>query len=186
MDFILELWLIPVQQPQEETMPQQTNPTYISWLQDALVMEQTLVGVLEQRIEASGDFPEVQQMDRLHLTETKEHVTRIEQCLERLGSGPSTSKSMMSSLMAAMEKPAKALMKDEVIKNCLQDYGAECFEVACYTSLIAAATTLGDQETVTACQQNLQQDQAMAERILAGIPSVTVVEMERSVVDATT
>jgi ferritin-like metal-binding protein YciE len=186
MDFILELWLIPVQQPQEETMPQQTNPTYISWLQDALVMEQTLVGVLEQRIEASGDFPEVQQMDRLHLTETKEHVTRIEQCLQRLGSGPSTSKSMISSLMAAMEKPAKALMKDEVIKNCLQDYGAECFEVACYTSLIAAATTLGDQETVTACRQNLQQDQAMAERILAGIPSVTAAEMERSVVDATT
>jgi hypothetical protein len=39
---------------------------------------------------------------------------------------------------------------------------------------------------VTTCQQNLQQDQAMAERILAGIPSVTAVEMERSVVDATT
>ena len=74
-------------------MQEQTNPTYISWLQDALVMEQTLVGVLEQRIEASGDFPEVQQMDRLHLTETMDHVTRIEQCLQRLGSGPSTSTS---------------------------------------------------------------------------------------------
>jgi ferritin-like metal-binding protein YciE len=167
-------------------MQQQTHPTYISWLQDALVMEQTLVGVLEQRIEASGDFPEVQQMDRLHLAETKEHVTRVEQCLKRLGSGPSTSKGMMSSLMAAMEKPAKALMKDEIIKNCLQDYGAECFEVACYTSLIAAATDLGDTETATACQQNMQQDQAMAERILAGIPKVTVTELNRSTVASAT
>ncbi len=145
-------------------------------------MEQTLVGVLEQRIEASKDFPEVQQMDRLHLSETKEHATRLEQCLQRLGSGPSTSKSVMSSLMAAVEKPAKALMGDEVIKNCLQDYGAECFEVACYTSLIAAATELGDHGTVTACQLNLQQDQAMAERILAGIPNVTVAELEREAV----
>jgi ferritin-like metal-binding protein YciE len=71
-------------------MEKQTHPLYISWLQDALVMEQTLVGVLEQRIEESKDFPEVQEMDRLHLTETKEHVTRLEQCLQRLGSGPSS------------------------------------------------------------------------------------------------
>jgi ferritin-like metal-binding protein YciE len=84
----------------------------------------------------------------------------------------------------AVEKPVKALMKDEIIKNCLQDYGTECFEVASYTSLIAAAAELGDQETVAACQQNLRQDQAMAERILSGIPMVTSMELEHAAVEA--
>jgi len=155
------------------------NDIYLSWLQDALAMEQALVGVLEQRVAASGDFPEVQQLDQMHLEETKQHVAGIEGCLERLESGPSTTKSILSTLIATVEKPAKALMKDEIVKNCLQDYGAECFEVASYTSLIAAATQLGDEKTVAVCQQNLAQDQAMADRILAAIPTVTIAEMQR-------
>src|SRR5690349_19179975 len=120
------------------TMDLSNNTTYISWLQDALVMEQTLVKVLEERVAASSDFPAVQRLDQKHLEETRQHAAGIERCLERLGSGPSATKGMMSSLMSAVEKPAKALMKHEIIKNCLQDYGAECFEVASYTSLIAA------------------------------------------------
>src|SRR3954452_22876281 len=114
-------------------MESRTNPTYISWLQDALVMEQTLVKVLEERVASTGDYPQVQQLDQRHLEETRTHATRLEACLDRLGSGPSTAKGVVSSLMSTMEKPAKALMKDEIVKNCLQDYGAECFEVACYT-----------------------------------------------------
>jgi len=160
-------------------MDPRTNSTYVSWLQDALVMEQTLVKVLEERVAATGDFPEVQQLDQRHLEETRAHAAGIEACLDRLGSGPSTAKSMVSSLMSTVEKPAKALMKDEVVKNCLQDYGAECFEVASYTSLIAAATALGDEETATVCRQNMNQDRAMAEAILTGIPAVTVAELQK-------
>jgi len=159
--------------------PPPDHSTYISWLQDALVMEQSLVKVLEQRIESTGDFPDVQRLDQKHLEETRQHAEHIEACLERLGSGPSTSKSVVSSLLAAAEKPAKALMHDEIVKNCLQDYGAECFEVACYTSLLAAATELGDEQTAAVCRQNLAQDQRMAEQILQSIPTVTVTELLR-------
>lgn len=158
---------------------QMNNDTYISWLQDALVMEQTLVKVLEERVAATGDFPELQRLDQQHLEETREHAARVEGCLERLGSGPSTTKGVLSSLISSMEKPAKALMKDEIVKNCLQDYGAECFEVASYTSLIAAASALGDDETAAVCRMNLDQDQAMAERILTSITSVTIAELQR-------
>jgi ferritin-like metal-binding protein YciE len=158
---------------------QMNNDIYISWLQDALAMEQTLEKVLQERVAASGDFPELQQIDQQHLEETREHAARVKGCLERLGSGPSTTKGMLSALMSTMEKPAKALMKDEIVKNCLQDYGAECFEVASYTSLIAAATALGDDETAAMCRMNLDQDQAMAERILTSITYVTVAELQR-------
>jgi|SwirhisoilCB1_FD_contig_51_465218_length_559_multi_3_in_0_out_0_1 ferritin-like metal-binding protein YciE len=160
-------------------MDSRTDPTYVSWLQDALVMEQTLIKVLEERVASTGDFPEVQRLDQRHLEETRAHAAGLEACLDRLGSGPSTAKSMVSSLMSTVEKPAKALMKDEVVKNCLQDYGAECFEVACYTSLIAAGTALGDEETVAVCRQNMTQDLAMAEAILTGIPTVTLAELQK-------
>ena len=40
-------------------MDSRTDPTYVSWLQDALVMEQTLIKVLEERVASTGDFPEV-------------------------------------------------------------------------------------------------------------------------------
>ena len=160
-------------------MDSRTDPTYVSWLQDASVMEQTLIKVLEERVASTGDFPEVQRLDQRHLEETRAHAAGLEACLDRLGSGPSTAKSMVSSLMSTVEKPAKALMKDEVVKNCLQDYGAECFEVACYTSLIAAGTALGDEETVAVCRQNMTQDLAMAEAILTGIPTVTLAELQK-------
>ena len=160
-------------------MDSRTDPTYVSWLQDALVMEQTLIKVLEESVASTGDFPEVQRLDQRHLEETRAHAAGLEACLDRLGSGPSTAKSMVSSLMSTVEKPAKALMKDEVVKNCLQDYGAECFEVACYTSLIAAGTALGDEETVAVCRQNMTQDLAMAEAILTGIPTVTLAELQK-------
>ena len=160
-------------------MDSRTDPTYVSWLQDALVMEQTLIKVLEERVASTGDFPEVQRLDQRHLEETRAHAAGLEACLDRLGSGPSTAKRMVSSLMSTVEKPAKALMKDEVVKNCLQDYGAECFEVACYTSLIAAGTALGDEETVAVCRQNMTQDLAMAEAILTGIPTVTLAELQK-------
>ena len=66
------------------------------------------------------------------------------------------------------------LAKDDLIKNTLHDYGTEHFEIACYTSLIAAAENLGDQETAQVCQEILRDDQAMADFLFQQIPLATV------------
>ena len=58
-------------------MDSRTDPTYVSWLQDALVMEQTLIKVLEERVASTGDFPEVQRLDQRHLEDTRAHAAGV-------------------------------------------------------------------------------------------------------------
>lgn len=73
---------------------------------------------------------------------------------------------------------------DEVVKNCLTDHAAEEFEVGSYRALLAAATTLGDQQTVAICEQTIREDQARADCILASLPMAVAEMMARSAAEA--
>jgi len=149
----------------------------VTWLEDALAMENALAAVLKHRISDAKDFPEIAEMDRMHLAETLEHANRVKQAVSRFGSKPSTVKSMFGTMFGMMNAPMTGMYKDEIVKNCLMDYAAEQFEVASYSALIAAATEFGDMETANLCRQNLQEDQAMAERILAGLPKAVSAQL---------
>jgi len=144
----------------------------LAWLNDALAMENALAAVLRHRIKDAKGFPAVEAMDRQHLAETLEHAERVKQCIARLGSKPSTAKSLFGTIFGVVQAPMTGLARDEVVKNCLVDHAAEQFEVASYTALIAAANEIGDTETVAICEQNRREDEAMAAKIVAGIPDV--------------
>lgn len=116
-------------------------------------------------------------MDRQHLAETLEHADRVKRCIARLGSEPSTVKSVFGTIFGTMQAPMTGLAKDEVVKNCLVDHAAEQFEVASYAALIAAANEIGDTETAEICEQNRREDEAMAARIMAGIPDVVAAHL---------
>ncbi len=149
-----------------------SNERVIAWLNDAYAMEKALVQVLEHRIKDARDFPNVQQMDEQHLEETRRHVELVGQCIERLGEQPSSVKSIIGTAFGAMQAPMTGLAEDEVVKNCLVDYAAEQFEVISYQALIEAASQIGDTQTVQVCEQIMREDQAMAERIVAALPTV--------------
>jgi ferritin-like metal-binding protein YciE len=151
----------------------------VRWLNDALGMETSLIQVLQHRIKDAKDYPDLRAMDEQHLEETRRHAEMVKGCLARLGESPSTLKTVMGTITGTLQAPMTEFAKDEVIKNCLTDYAAENFEVASYRSLIAAASEIGDQETATVCERIMQEDQAMADRILQSIPMVTVAEMQR-------
>ena len=109
-----------------------------------------------------------------HLEQTRRHAELVKGCVERMGGETSGVKSGMASVMGTVQGMTTKLAKDELIKNTLHDYGTEHFEIACYTSLIAAAENLGDQETVRACQEILRDDQAMADFLFQQIPPTTI------------
>jgi ferritin-like metal-binding protein YciE len=153
------------------------NDLVLAWLNDALAMENALAAVLQHRIKDATGFPAIEAMDRQHLSETLEHAERVKRCIARLGSKPSTVKSLFGTVFGAMQAPMTGLAKDEVIKNCLVDHAAEQFEVASYTALIAAATEIGDTVTAELCEQNRREDGAMAARIMAGIPDVVAAHL---------
>jgi ferritin-like metal-binding protein YciE len=153
------------------------NALVLAWLNDALAMENALAVVLQHRIKDAKGFPAIEEMDRRHLAETLEHANRVKRCIARLGSKPSTVKSMFGTIFGTIQAPMTALAKDEVVKNCLVDHAAEQFEVASYAALIAAANEIGDTETAAICEQNMQEDAAMAARIMAGIPAVVAAHL---------
>jgi ferritin-like metal-binding protein YciE len=149
----------------------------LAWLNDALAMENALAAVLKHRIKDAKDFPAIEAMDRQHFEETLRHADRVKQCIARLGVKPSTAKSVLGTMFGMIQAPMTGLARDEVVKNCLVDFAAEQFEVASYAALIAAATEIGDAETAAICEQNRQEDQAMADRIMAGLPDVVAAHL---------
>jgi ferritin-like metal-binding protein YciE len=144
----------------------------LAWLNDAYAMEQSLANTLEQRIKEAKDHPNIRARDEQHLEETRRHAELVKGCIERLGGKPSALKAGMSSVMGKVQGMSTALAKDTLVKNCLADYGAEQFEVASYSALIAGAQALGDQETAAVCEQIRREDAAMAEWLMQNLPAV--------------
>ena len=78
-----------------------------------------------------------------------------------------------------MQALSTGTAQDEMVKNSLADAAAEQFEIASYTALIGAAQELGDQHTVTVCQQILQDEQEMLSWLQQNLPSLVQTTMNR-------
>jgi ferritin-like metal-binding protein YciE len=142
----------------------------VDWLNDAHGMENALIRILEHQAKNAKDYPQVQARLEQHLEQTRRHAQLVKGRVEALGSSTSAVKTGMSSLFGQMQAVSTGAAKDEMVKNALADYAAENFEIASYTALIKAAQELGDQETVTVCQQILQDEQAMASWLQQNLP----------------
>jgi ferritin-like metal-binding protein YciE len=146
----------------------------VAWLNDAHAMEQGIAEVLERHAADAKDHPQMQARLQQHLDETRRHADLVRGCLEQLGESPSGIKTGMASVMGAVQGMSTKMAQDTLIKNMLHDYGTEHFEIACYTSLIAAAQDLGDQQMASVCQQIVREEQAMADFLFQQIPATTV------------
>jgi ferritin-like metal-binding protein YciE len=146
--------------------------TVIAWLNDAHGMETALVQVLEHRVKDAKDYPTIQAKDQQHLEQTRRHAEMVKNCVERLGGSTSSVKTALAGLFGTMQAPMTGAAQDEMVKNCLTDYAAECFEVASYTALITAATEIGDMQTADMCRQILAEDQEMASWLAENLPTV--------------
>lgn len=149
------------------------NEQLISWLNSAYAMEQSLIPVLENHAKDAKDLAWVRERDERHLAETRRHAERVKECLDLLGAKPSTMKSAMGNLTGMVQGASSGMYKDELVKNFLSDYAAEHFEIACYTSLIAAAEELGQTRIATICQEILRDEIEMANWLKENIPQIT-------------
>ena len=143
----------------------------IAWLRDAYAMEQSLVPVLENHARDAAAYPELRARIQQHVTETREHQRLVEQCLRQLGQEPSTAKNIMAKVMGTIQSVATGAFHDEVVKNALQDFGTENFEIACYRALAEAATALNRPELVTIFERIRQQEEAMARFLEQNLPT---------------
>lgn len=147
--------------------------TLLGWLKDAHSMEMALIPVLKNHANDAQDSPEIQARLLQHIEETQRHADSVHQCITRLGGEISAVKEVMGRITGAVQSVSSSPFADEQVKNVLSDYAAENFEVASYTSLIAAAQALGETQVASICEVNLREDQAMAEWLHQHIPLVT-------------
>jgi ferritin-like metal-binding protein YciE len=139
----------------------------IQWLGDAHAMEVGIVSTLEKHIADAKGQPKVRAALSKHLGETKRHATTMKQALASLGGSHPIFKEGVSKLANLAAGLVTTVAKDTPVKNAIADFATEHFEIACYSSLIATATLLGEKKIATACKAILKEEQAMA-KTLAG------------------
>lgn len=149
----------------------------ITWLNDAFAMEHGLIPILQKHAEdAERELPEAAARIRQHITETRRHAERIEECLRQLGAEPSLVKSPITAAMgiaAGMSLSANpSMVPDLAVKNAQADAAAEQFEIACYKALALAATELGESHIARVCEENMREEQQMASWLEQNLPLV--------------
>jgi len=143
----------------------------ISWLDDAYSMEQGLIPILQTHADdLDAAIPGAAKRIRDHIGETREHAARLTRCLAILNTRPSQVKSTISSLLGNVESVATRPFQDELVKNALMDYASENLEAACYRALAVAARQLGHAEIAELCDQNRQEEEAMARWLEQQLP----------------
>ena len=153
----------------------------VAWLDDAYAMESGLIPILQNHARAfEAEMPEAAVRLREHISETRRHAERLEQCLRTLNAAPSTAKSTLSTVMGSIEGLSTAVFRDEFVKDALADYGAEQFEVACYTALVTSAMELGYPDIAHMCELNLKEDEEMARWLRQQLPSVVSLMLNKT------
>ena len=145
----------------------------IDWLNDAYAMERSIEITLRKQADNEDAHRALRDRARIHLDETAEHANRVSQCLEMLGSSPSSLKTVAGQMLELGKGLTTKFARDERVKDFLAAYGTEYFEVACYKSLISAATAAGEEQIVPLLEQNLKEDAAMAGWLDMNVAAIT-------------
>lgn len=147
-------------------------------------MEQSLESVLQRHIADAQELPAIRERLKDHLEETRGHAARMRECLASLGEQPSVLKSTAGAVFGMVQGMSTTPFADEVVKNALADHAMEHFEIACYSSLLAAAEDAGLTEVAAAARDILAEEEAMAEWLRAQIPQLTRLHLDSLVARA--
>jgi ferritin-like metal-binding protein YciE len=156
-----------------------SRETLAAWLRDAHAMEHQAMEILEKQVGRLEHYPELRGKVREHLEQSHRQAERVEQCLELLGTETSSIKTGLGKMTGTAQQLSGLFASDEVMKGSIADYAFEHYEIACYRVLIAAATEAGAPEVARLCEQNLREEEAMAEWLAQRLPEVTRQYLQR-------
>jgi ferritin-like metal-binding protein YciE len=135
-----------------------------------------MLSALAARIE---NYPQLKARITQHIDETREQAKRLETCIRRRGGDTSVIKDTAGKMMAMAQGFTGMFAGDEIIKGALAGYTFEHMEIASYRILVAAADALGDDLTASACEQNLSEEEAMAEWLAENAAGLTAEYLDR-------
>lgn len=139
---------------------------YHDWLRDAHAMEKQAESMLESMASRIENYPDIKARIEQHISETKHQITMLEEVLDRNGISRSVLKDSMSKMAAMGQSIGGMFPSDEIVKGSISGYVFEQFEIACYTSLLAAAKKAGDTASIPTIEAILKEEMQMADWLI--------------------
>jgi len=140
------------------------NDQLIKHIDEAHSMEQNVLRMLDAMISTTQD-PEILQELEHHKMETEGHAQRMRQRLAAHGASPSTVRQAAGILGALAKMPIDMVRGEKAGRNARDGYATEHMEIASYQLLKRVATRAGDDETASACDEIIAEEQAFATTI---------------------
>jgi ferritin-like metal-binding protein YciE len=149
-------------------MPVQTpHDLFLTEMADMYDAEQRIVQMLPQLAQESTD-PDVRSAFQHHEQETRHQIQNLEKCFQQLGSQPQrTACYAVQGIKQEHDHFTKESPSPDIL--CLFDLGGasktEYYEIASYKGLIEQANLMGHSSVVQLLQENLQQEENMAQTV---------------------
>jgi ferritin-like metal-binding protein YciE len=140
---------------------------FLHELSDMYDAEQRIAKMLPEMAKESHN-EQVRQAFQQHEQETQHQIQNLEQCFQVLGSKPE--KATCAAIMGLKQEHDSFLKEgpsDEILVlfNLGGASKTEYYEMASYKGLIEKANMMGQKQVAQLLQQNLQQEEAMANRV---------------------
>lgn len=136
-------------------------------LGDIYDAEQRILQILPQLANESTDG-QVKSAFQHHEEQTRQQVQNLEQCFRAIGVSP---KQVSCTAIAGLKQEHDSFLKEQPSKEVLTmfDLGAaaktEHYEIASYRGLIEKANLMGEKDCVRLLQENLSQEEEMAQKV---------------------
>jgi ferritin-like metal-binding protein YciE len=150
-----------------------SNEVLVAGLRNAHAMENQALASIRPQLSRLENYPEVSEILDRHLHETEGQIQRIKDILQTLDESTSALKDTVMSFTGTMAAVTHSMAPDEILKNSMANFAFEHFEIAAYASLITKARLCGASAAIPLLEQNLMEEQRMADLIEQMLPSVT-------------
>jgi ferritin-like metal-binding protein YciE len=142
----------------------QLKEQLIKHIDEAHAMEQNVLRMLDGMISTTDD-PEILDALEHHKLQTQGHADRMAERLEAHDASPSTVKQFGGVLGALAKLPLDLVRGEKAGRNARDAYATEHLEIASYELLRRIAQKAGDEETVAAALEIIEEERAMAKLI---------------------
>ncbi len=170
-----------------QNAPSEVNSKLVEYFNELLSVENAAIDRLQSRIEESP-IQEARARLQQHLEETRGQQGRLQEIVAKYGGTPTDSKAHLS----APKPPATELMK-KTIKDTVksvtgdtdnplpeemelirtkEDAILENAEIIGYKMVMQIAERAGAQDTISVLEQNMKEEQSMADWIMANTPQM--------------
>lgn len=140
---------------------------FVHTLRDIYYAENQIVQALPDMIEKSSD-PQLKQGFQTHLTETKNHVARLERVFQMHGQEPSGIECPAIDGIIEEANDVAGEVEDKTVLDAALIAAAQAvehYEITRYGSLIAWAKQLGRGDCASVLQQNLDEEKAADKKL---------------------